>query len=385
MASNKIKTGYTLKCANDECDKQIYVKKGTYEKSPFKLFACCRKCKNAPNVVTRRIDIFEQIHGVRNKGWTEESQQKIKETNLEKFGCINPFQNEEVKNKIKKTNLEKYGVVHAMQNKEMQEKATQTRIEKYGKENLMGYVPRDKYEEVCLERYGVKHFFQCTQGKQDLESLKITHGVEKGEQLFKELGAKKAITLENMIKKHGIEEGPKRYQNWKDLVSNNLDNFIRRHGEQEGEILYKDYVLRVTKNFFTNSPSSVSKISLKLFDHICSILSIKAVYGNNEWFILNENNNDERKMFLYDFKYKNKILEFNGDFWHANPLLYKKDQILNFHGTEMLAEYIWIRDEIKIEQAKQKGFDVLVIWEKDYKTNKEAVIKKCCEFLKDAN
>lgn len=39
-----------------------------------------------------------------------ETKEKIKKTNLEKYGCENPLQNNSIKEKVKQTCLEKYGV-----------------------------------------------------------------------------------------------------------------------------------------------------------------------------------------------------------------------------------------------------------------------------------
>jgi uncharacterized repeat protein (TIGR02543 family) len=41
----------------------------------------------------------------------------------------------------------------------------------------------------------------------------------------------------------------------------------------------------------------------------------------------------------------------------------------------------WNFDEIKLECAIQNGYDVLTVWESEYKENKEATIQKCIAFL----
>ena len=64
-------------------------------------------------------------------GWAVESltcvltivtnQEKMKDTNMERYGAENPFQNEDVKQKIRDTNMKTYGVPYAMQNAEFAE------------------------------------------------------------------------------------------------------------------------------------------------------------------------------------------------------------------------------------------------------------------------
>ena len=75
-------------------------------------------------------------------------------------------------------------------------------------------------------------------------------------------------------------------------------------------------------------------------------------------------------------KEKNLIVEFNGDYWHLNPTIYDKnhyDKSRNVYSYE-----IWNRDEEKINNAKKFGYNVLVVWEKDWNNSQDKVgyIKK---------
>ena len=45
------------------------------------------------------------------------------------------------------------------------------------------------------------------------------------------------------------------------------------------------------------------------------------------------------------------------------------------------SQQIWDRDAEKLSVVKQNGFDVLVIWDSEYRKNKDEVVKKCVEFL----
>ena len=58
-------------------------------------------------------------------------QDKIKNTNRQKYGVDNPYQSEEIKKKIRETNLQKYGVDNAMKLKATIEKCKQTNRKKY--------------------------------------------------------------------------------------------------------------------------------------------------------------------------------------------------------------------------------------------------------------
>lgn len=60
-------------------------------------------------------------------------QNKIKQTNLEKYGVENVFSSKEIQDKIKQTNLEKYGTEHPMKSGKIKQKVLKTQIKKYGK------------------------------------------------------------------------------------------------------------------------------------------------------------------------------------------------------------------------------------------------------------
>lgn len=89
-------------------------------------------------------------------------------------------------------------------------------------------------------------------------------------------------------------------------------------------------------------------------------------------------------VYYYDFvdSKNKKIIEFNGDCFHANPLLFDKFDKPHPFNKELLAEDIWRFDNEKISFIKNLGYDVLIVWESDYYKNKEETINKCIEFLK---
>ena len=61
--------------------------------------------------------------------------QKISQTCINKFDIDSPLKNKEVREKIKQTNIQKYGVDNPLKNKEIREKIKQTNIQKYGVDN----------------------------------------------------------------------------------------------------------------------------------------------------------------------------------------------------------------------------------------------------------
>ena len=83
------------------------------------------------------------------------------------------------------------------------------------------------------------------------------------------------------------------------------------------------------------------------------------------------------KYVVYDIKHKNCIIEFNGDYWHANPKEYKETDLIRGN----LVKNIWEFDSKKIKLAKDLGYKVLIVWESDYIDNKFKVIKETVEWI----
>ena len=71
------------------------------------------------------------------------------------------------------------------------------------------------------------------------------------------------------------------------------------------------------------------------------------------------------------------------DDYHGNPNKYSELDTPNPFRRELLAKDIWEKDRIKKILANENNFEVLVIWDSEYKKNKQEIIDKCIKFLKD--
>lgn len=88
-------------------------------------------------------------------------------------------------------------------------------------------------------------------------------------------------------------------------------------------------------------------------------------------FLIKEKN----KLYFYDIKLNNYLIEVNGDFWHANPSIYKKNDYIKFPNNEaLLVSEIWKKDKIKKNIAIKNNFYYIVVWEKDINQNIDNVI-----------
>lgn len=74
-----------------------------------------------------------------------------------------------------------------------------------------------------------------------------------------------------------------------------------------------------------------------------------------------------QKRFYYDLHIPslNLIVEYNGDYWHANPTLYRADDVIPFYFAGICAKDIWEKDRVKLDLAREKGYRILVIWESE--------------------
>lgn len=161
-----------------------------------------------------------------------------------------------------------------------------------------------------------------------------------------------------------------------------LEKCIEKYGEKEGRERFDQRQKKWKHKVFnenTHIGLGKSNISEEIWNYLKSIFP-NALYGKAEKFIKIPGTN---KAFKFDFclRDKKKIIEFNGTFWHCKPSLYEETY---FHNVKKkTAKEIWDYDKVKIDLIKSKGYDVLTVWEDDYKKDKEGTLKKCVDFLND--
>ena len=98
------------------------------------------------------INKFDVDSPLKNK----EVREKIKQTNIQKYGVDNLFKNDIIKEKIKQTNIQKYGVDNLFKSNIIKEKIKQTNIQKYGVDNpLKNKEIREKIKQTNIQKYGV--------------------------------------------------------------------------------------------------------------------------------------------------------------------------------------------------------------------------------------
>lgn len=159
-----------------------------------------------------------------------------------------------------------------------------------------------------------------------------------------------------------------------------LEKCIDKFGEVEGLKKFNERQKNWSKSLFENfekygdGRSIQSKWASSVIDFLCKELKINRP-KKEKW--ISSKNSD--LCFSYDFTYEDRIIEFNGDLWHANPKIYKKDFIIP--KCNITAEQKWQIDDKKIKLAESHGYKILVIWESEYKEDPKKIIQKCIDFL----
>jgi len=179
----------------------------------------------------------------------------------------------------------------------------------------------------------------------------------------------------------------------KDKVSKRQSTFslklcIEKYGEVEGKKRFTNRQNKWLNSLLTNGNMVIgySKISQELFYEILGKYEIhekdKIYFAtHNKEFKIEKR---EGGVWLYDFTdIKNKkIIEFHGDMFHGNPKKYKESDKPHPFRKNITAQDMWDKDKRKLDVAIEQGFDVLVIWDSEYRWgNKQDIINKCLTFL----
>jgi len=76
----------------------------------------------------------------------------------------------------------------------------------------------------------------------------------------------------------------------------------------------------------------------------------------------------------------NKAIEFNGDYWHCNPLKYDESYYNQHKG--LYAYEIWKRDAMKKQVCEENNIQLLTVWEDEWNNNNKEVRSTIKVFLK---
>ncbi len=164
------------------------------------------------------------------------------------------------------------------------------------------------------------------------------------------------------------EEINTKLQQRNDKWMKSLNEYVERTGEDLNKKKSCGFIVlsslygeekanEIIKSRITNGRSgSISSIEKKYFEELGD--------GWKTQLVLKK---DDGNVFLYDFynETEKRIIEFQGDYWHCNPMKYKASY---YHPQKRLyAKEIWDIDKYKKSVAESHGWMVEYVWETDYK------------------
>ena len=169
----------------------------------------------------------------------------------------------------------------------------------------------------------------------------------------------------------------------KKFQSRGLPFWIEKYGNELGLKKYKDWVSRVTE--FSNL-SGVSKSSQTFFKSFFSVDSFN--FKNIQYF---DHSNSEFCLYTKDYKLyldcyfeiddKKFGIEYNGDYWHANPRIYESSDVISYPDKKVEASKVWDRDFLKKSDLNAAGIVVYYVWETDVIDDSTMEICKIIEYI----
>ena len=231
--------------------------------------------------------------------------------------------------------LEKYGINY----KSIYFILKQNNIPIRGSSESAKLISQEKYKRTCLEKYGVENVSQMKETKdKKCKTFKENYGIDN-------------ICKLSSYNKRCAELHPESHEeHMKKLYDGRNKYFENATKEELAERTQKMFTKQVENGQYN------SKLELRL----CKIFEELNISYTRQFHL-------KGYIHPYDFHLcDTKILiEVNGDFWHANPLIYEGNDIVKLPGERQKAMDVWKRDEKYIKKAENCGYKVIVIWEHD--------------------
>lgn len=215
------------------------------------------------------------------------------------------------------------------------ERGEKTNLKKYGKKNPLskGTKPYKKRNETVQKRYGVDNVFQLQ---------KVIDKIQDDNYYLEKYG----LTLKKLRSKKGKEH-------WQSLTDEQKNFWLNRS-------IHSDKASKKRVGYWSSSLETEFEKMLNQYE-----------IGHEKQFIIkNGNKNQKIKRRFFDFKLRstNILVEIQGEYWHADPRIYKEDDLIFEHNNiKTAARDLWKRDEEKRSFAESYGYNVVYIWEKEIK------------------
>jgi len=369
---NTIQFELNLKPNCNLCNSELILKKSEKNNNKVYLIKSCsnKNCKSKSNSKDIKWKAFLPIDKYKD---LKSNLKKVKRSFSKEFWIKKGYTEKEAIDKvfeIQSSNSRKFKGKRTGKSKEkLREKGysdEDIRITCLSQWNLEywirnGYSKEESKQKVYeIQSYAARH---VDYDKRLLPS-NIEYWLNKG---FSEIEAKKKVT-----------ESQKTFS--KDIC-------IEKWGYERGLEIFNKRQEKWFKSLIDNENIFIgySKISQEIFKKIEESINGEFLYAEKGGEL--KIKKEKGGYYFYDFTdIKNKkIIEYNGDMYHANPSKYKADEYPHPFRKNITSKEIWNKDFKKIKTAEDNGFEVLVIWDSEYRykglENKQKVIQKCINFL----
>lgn len=159
------------------------------------------------------------------------------------------------------------------------------------------------------------------------------------------------------------------------FVSNNAKKvWESKTDEEKNDWLYKSIHSDAAK--IKSLSNRNGYIVSNLEDSVSEVLNELNIIHTRQFIIKHKGIRKFYDFYLADY---DVLIEVNGDYWHASPKIYNKDDVIKYPFGYKTAKEIWDRDLLKKQHAEQKNIPILYIWEYELKENKNDIIN----FLKN--
>jgi len=237
--------------------------------------------------------------------------------------------------------------------------------------------------DVKIHKLKLKHT------KKQISELKSRLYSGKNNGMYGKVGPNKGLTKDNCerIRKAGEKISKTRIEMFKngELIgmSGITNPMYGKDAWNKGETKYtNDIIMKSSKNMSISRKKYWINLSKKEQDKIIGNLSLYANMAKKDTKIeiiikkaledmnINFIKNYRENRYIFDFYIKdyNCIIECQGDYWHGNPIIYKKEKLSETQINNIN------RDKRKILYIKEKTYNSIFMWENYIHKNKENMI-----------
>ena len=352
------KDGYRQYCCA-KCSWSDGTKLEKIKKTNLERYGVEAVSKN-PNIKDKIIQTHIDRYGGMGMA-SEKIRDKIENTNVERYGTSNAMQSEEVQSRLEQTCIERYGTKHAISSKQVREKIKKTFLDKYGVEQISTVQEiKDKVNQTCIERYGGRGLAS----KEIKDKAKNTSIMKYHTHIPSQSEIVKKNTIKKFQEKYNVDCGLQAtlFDKYPDLLGISDKVWVMKcpHPEcnkceerfyKTRAMIYHDRVIHGTElctNILPISKSNSTGTTIELF-----VRNILDEY-NIEYLTNVRNIISPKELDIY-IPSKNLAIECNGIYWHSSNKLCKK-----YHMD-------------KYKKCDSLGIQLITIWEDQIKSDPEKI------------